>query len=475
MPDHKTVLRCLIALCLAMLGACTKETSGTDGDAQARVAIDRFPLPARYSAALPSTPEGMRAWANGDARLPPVAHVVDLLLAGDPAMLSAVERSAARVPAVQVAGWVGAWRAATRSRTGAPIYCSRARSIMAGAATPLRSALSGTFAATCHAPEDVGHLLRPETPYWAVIEVYNDTETGPAPPADREPLVRAARQAVDAGDYDQADAAAWVLADRAEPAAWAELRALHARIPDQKEADNLAMAFFRTDDPQLHVLAMSACTRMPRRHLMCTSIPGRHAAEERATDQPAMSAADLAAMRQKLAGLGFARVADPPASRFKTVDAPSVLEASGYVLGFDAETDQFPNAHDSLMRSLASLVQPSLEGAVFEEQAPHMDVGPYRLVAYVEGKRYRVSARNLGDWYDVDTVLRLLNAVLADRARVERLTSLHTNDQIAWVVGGPQPAIRAAFQAGVLQPGDAGGAEQQGKAFEDAVMKDLSK
>ncbi|PPU65102.1 hypothetical protein XcodCFBP4690_05810 [Xanthomonas codiaei] len=65
--------------------------------------------------------------------------------------------------------------------------------------------------------------------------------------------------------------------------------------------------------------------------------------------------------------------------------------------------------------------------------------------------------------------------MLADRARAERFASLHTNDQIAWVIGARQSALQAAFKAGVLQPGDAGVAEQQGRAFEHAVMKELSR
>ncbi|MEA5123617.1 hypothetical protein [Xanthomonas floridensis] len=435
--------------------------------------VDRSPLPARYRAALPATVDGMRAWAQGDPTLPPVGHVVDLLLAGDAAMLAAVERSAARVPSSQVAGWVSAWRASTRFKSGTERYCSRVRSIMDGAATPLRDALSGAYAASCRKPQELASLLRPDTAYWAVIEAYEDTADEAAPPPDHDPLARAALQAIDAGDDDAVRDAAWALAYRAEPAAWASLRALHARISDRKEADQLAMAFFRTRDPQLHALAWSACARMPRQHPMCESGPAPHDTDEHAATPPAVSAADLAAMRQTLAGLGFHRVAGLADARFEAADATSVLAASGYIHGFDAETGQFPNAHDSLLRTLAPLVQPALDGAVFEEQAPDQESGPYRLVAYLDGKRYHMLARNLDDWYDIDAVLRLLNAMLADRARAERFASLHTNDQIAWVVGAPQSALQAAFKAGVLQPGDAGGAEQQGKAFEHAVMQEL--
>jgi hypothetical protein len=150
-----------------------------------------------------------------------------------------------------------------------------------------------------------------------------------------------------------------------------------------------------------------------------------------------------------------------------------MLADAGYVTAFDAETGMFPNQHDSRLRELARLVKPALDGAVFEEDAPSGDEGPYRLVAYFDGKRYRAPARNLGDWYDVEAMLGLLNVMLETRGRDERMASLQTEDQIAWVVGGPRSAIDAAFAKGVLVPGDAGDAEGEGKAFEDEVLESL--
>ncbi|MGH8037539.1 MAG: hypothetical protein ACREPD_07335 [Stenotrophomonas sp.] len=415
----------------------------------------------------------MLTWVDGDSSLPPVGHVVDLLLAGDPVMLSAVQQSADRVPPAQAAGWIAEWRAVMRFRNGTPAFCTTIRPLMAGAATPLRDALAGAYAATCRAPEDVSHLLRPDTPYWAVIEAYQAEDNGYPAPTDRRLLVRAAGQAVDAGDLSALRPAAGSLADRPEPDAWAALRALHARVRDREQADQLAMAFFRTGDPQLHQLAWRACSNMARPHPMCESGPKRRTPSVQPDAPPKASAADIAVVRQMLANAGFPRVAEMPVAAFDTVDATSMLGIAGHVYAFDAETDQFPNEHDSLLRKLASLVQPALAGAVFEEAVPAEDVGPYTLTAYLDGKRYQTAARNLDDWYDVETVLRLLNTMLADRGRPERFANLHTGDQTAWVVGGPQAAITASFESGLLQPGDAGDAEQSGKAFEAVVLKRL--
>src|SRR4030095_11653606 len=98
-------------------------------------------------------------------------------------------------------------------------------------------------------------------------------------------------------------------------------------------------------------------------------------------------------------------------------DAPeNILMSAGLAHWFDVETGAFPNGHDSLMRSLALLVAPTLQDAVFEEKAPpgdgEDDSIPYELTAYAGGKRYRAQAANHGDWYDVVTVLRVMNRVM---------------------------------------------------------------
>ena len=142
---------------------------------------------------------------------------------------------------------------------------------------------------------------------------------------------------------------------------------------------------------------------------------------------------------------------------------------------FDVETGTFPNEHDSLLRSLADMVRPALDGVVFEEIAPDIDAedGGYVLRAYVDGQRLETTAENLGDWYDVDAVLRLLDAVLLERRSDQRFVLLETMDQTATIVGGKADVLRAALDAGLIKSGDPKAAESLGKAFEDRVKASL--
>jgi hypothetical protein len=121
-------------------------------------------------------------------------------------------------------------------------------------------------------------------------------------------------------------------------------------------------------------------------------------------------------------------------------------------------------------------VSPELDEAVFEEQAPDEDESdsmPYQLFVYAGDKRYHTQAENLGDWYDIDAVLRLMNAVMEDRKSAARFTSLATEDQTMIIVAAPPAVVAKAAKDGLLKLGDAGEATRAGKEFEEQVRKTL--
>ncbi|MCC6333367.1 MAG: hypothetical protein IT380_05195 [Myxococcales bacterium] len=147
---------------------------------------------------------------------------------------------------------------------------------------------------------------------------------------------------------------------------------------------------------------------------------------------------------------------------------------------FDAETGIFPNEHDSLLADLAELAGKDLKGVRFEEIAPTDEEGlrqegHYTLVAYMDGKRYAVQARNLGDWYDVPASVGLVNTLLKARQRATRLVTLETGDQTVKV----RADTIAALSKAPLVWANADDAMKDGKAFEaealDALEQELAK
>ncbi|MDB4964282.1 MAG: hypothetical protein JWP01_4281 [Myxococcales bacterium] len=190
---------------------------------------------------------------------------------------------------------------------------------------------------------------------------------------------------------------------------------------------------------------------------------------------------DLASAEQELVRRGFKL--DRPRADEERFDEPEVtledtLFARGRSKGFDAETGMFPNEHDELLADLAALAAPALDGVIFEEIPPSRadadaDSGSYVLHAYLGGKQYSVDAENHGDWYDVEAVIGLVNALLVANKSDHRLVVLPTGDQTVNVLVGPAIGIRALADARLLDLGKAGAAERAGKEFEDQVLDSI--
>lgn len=160
-----------------------------------------------------------------------------------------------------------------------------------------------------------------------------------------------------------------------------------------------------------------------------------------------------------------------------TFDAEVALTEAGRAVSFDTETDTYPNEHDALLVELSALAPGVLHDVVFEEIPPanvlpggdgviadfavgpngevverdEDEEGPYLLRAYARGERLTSTAENLGDWYDLATVLGLLNVLARARGSDVRWMVLETGDQTAAVVAGPEAGLRAALDEGLLR------------------------
>lgn len=80
---------------------------------------------------------------------------------------------------------------------------------------------------------------------------------------------------------------------------------------------------------------------------------------------------------------------------------------------------------------------------------------PHALTAYSKGRAYQLHIRNLGEWYDLETLLAGLNTILADRGSDLRYATLDPHCiPCAKVVAGPRDGlIEAAFE-GLIEVAD---------------------
>ncbi len=470
----------VLTLVFAQVGcARSPEPSDDEGpDAiDQTVTIVRAEVPKRYSAPLPSSASSLDAWLKDDSSLPPVAHVVDNILLGDLGTLGRLTEASIKVRAAEVPDWVSKWAELFEFGEVSPAFCTHARPIMNAPPSTIRAALSTPFASSCADSADLALIVRADTPNAAVLSFFDPWGyDGMQRRIDYHPrLASAAREVIANASAMQARLAAFVLAEQHDPQVEAALVRIHSEIKDQEKADQVAMAFLRSKNADVRALAVGACKRRPN-DAMCTREPLPEEQDDLGLgEDERVAAAAIKERIDQLASIGFHKVASLEVSEMDSDVAELLLQAAGHAYWFDVETGMYPNQHDSLMRRLSSLIAPELDAAVFEELAPELDdeSAPYELVAYAGGKKYRTLAANLGDWYDVNAVLRLMNTITEDQKSQTRFVSLATEDQTMIIVAAPSATIAAAVKQGLLQLGDPSEAERLGKDFEDRVLKSL--
>jgi hypothetical protein len=452
----------------------------------AKIEVAKADVPARYAAALPTSAAGLERWFQGDPQLPPFVHVKDLMLNGDARWLDKVAAAAKAVPAAESAAWIERWQNALSFEFANRGFCAPARAILDAPPSTLRQVLVGVYASSCASGADLALMVRSDTPDSAVLgyyrQLYNEPADGKKHPF--HPRLAGAARNVILNDPGEARVAAFVLVAQPEPEARAALRRIHAEIRDQKHADEVALAFNWSKDPQDRALAEAACARKPD-DPACDDDPvdqdddvamGIQVIGAESAPPPKPSAAAAGKLIDRLIAAGFTKVAAIDPAEVDVASADAVLLIAGHAYWFDVETGMYPNNHDSLMRQLAALVSPELDDTIFEEAAPGIEEAetePYELTVYTAGKRLRAEARNLGDWYDVEAVLNLMNAVAKERGSNMRFVALASTDQTMTVVAAPAGAIARAIQGGLIEIGAAGEAEKAGKDFENKVMEAL--
>jgi hypothetical protein len=453
-------------------GPASASTPKSAAGAGTPILVETAGLPSNYSLPLPTTLAGFATWVTHGTGGPPRDHVIQGILFGEPASLEKLRAAASAVSAAELPAWSARLHGLFRYEEIGADFCTAMRPVIEGAASPLRTTVAPPFARGCAGDADVELMLRADSPDAAVLELYQpswnyERET-------RRPyhprLAELARRAIRGGDENEARIVTGILAAQEDPRAHAVLLEIHAQLKDPERADAVAISLLRSGNPRARALAQRACRRRPD--------DGRCAQTEdsAATARPPGLTALIERKRARLRDAGFAKVDHVDPASLESDDTVDMLVLAKHAYEFDVETGSFPNEHDALLRTLAQLASPELAGVAFEERAPHMDddTGPYTLVAYLDGRRYSVQAENLGDWYDLSTVLRLLNRLLAERGSDTRFMPIGSDGQVAAVAAAPRAVLARAAREKLILADDPASAERAGKGFEAEVLESLN-
>jgi len=195
--------------------------------------------------------------------------------------------------------------------------------------------------------------------------------------------------------------------------------------------------------------------------------------------EPLEASTTTATVREKGVPVTYAVVEVLPMTKAeKASNSGALVEGTGrdVALSFDAETSAFPNGHHLLLADVAELAGRDLKGVRFEELAPTDEEdlrgeGHYTLIAFMDGKRYAVKARDLGDWYDVPATVGLVNTLLKERKSAARVVTLETGDQTVKLRADSVAAL-AKTPLAWAAPDDA---MKDGKAFEAKALEALER
>lgn len=217
-----------------------------------------------------------------------------------------------------------------------------------------------------------------------------------------------------------------------------------------------AMCFRRLaelDRARASALAMGriAAARVPSLGIAAIGDPPPYVSglEEELRRFPTQAALDAALLA---AGIG-ATTDSPPTAR-APLTVLETLVARGHALGLDPESGSFPVPYELVLRRLARLVTPALDDVVFEQVSPdetQMTVGRYTLRAFRAGRVYETYARNYGDFYDLEAIVGLVNALLVRRGALARcVLSGDTAGGATYVVCASAPQLTALREAQLL-------------------------
>lgn len=130
----------------------------------------------------------------------------------------------------------------------------------------------------------------------------------------------------------------------------------------------------------------------------------------------------------------------------------NLLNCTDIFINFDAETGMVPVDYDEMIRHLAAksggklkdvLVwmdadMPETQSIDNQEDASEIH---YKITVVANGKAYTAEPKDIGDWYDVQFLVDMMNRIAADAGLKERYNFLYTGDQTAQLLFGPEQAV----------------------------------
>jgi hypothetical protein len=117
----------------------------------------------------------------------------------------------------------------------------------------------------------------------------------------------------------------------------------------------------------------------------------------------------------------------------------SVLQASGISVSFDSESGEFPVDYSSLLSSFSENSQGKFgpfKSYLKTSYNKKKEQYNYSFLVICNNKCFVMVPEDLGDWYDMETFPKLIDALATDLKLSEKFVSVQSGDQSSWYIFG---------------------------------------
>lgn len=121
----------------------------------------------------------------------------------------------------------------------------------------------------------------------------------------------------------------------------------------------------------------------------------------------------------------------------------SFIENAGISMGFDSEASTIPVEYDKLILDFAKLANgdiKDLEVWMDTKTNKNYEI-TYNILISANHKIYKISPEDMGDWYDVGTILNTMNKILEDTGTSKKFVSVDSGDQYVQIFYGPEENV----------------------------------
>jgi hypothetical protein len=150
-----------------------------------------------------------------------------------------------------------------------------------------------------------------------------------------------------------------------------------------------------------------------------------------------------------------------------------LLAESHRLTGFDTETGMVTVNYLKLIDMFLDISREEFRAEAFSQEV-NPTSGESEIQFVCDERVYSFTARNFGDWYDVEAVIHGLNQALEESESAERFIVLYTGDQTCLVTFAPGAAFRRmARELRLPLEDDVQASMKRGVAFEEYVRSSL--